>query len=41
VLPIPNDPALIGTAVYGQAAVLDAAAPAGVALTPGLQLTFG
>jgi hypothetical protein len=41
VLPVPNDPALIGTAVYGQAAVLDAAAPAGVALTPGLQLTFG
>jgi hypothetical protein len=41
VLPVPSDPALIGTTVFGQGGTLDAAAPQGIALTPALALVFG
>jgi len=40
-LPVPNDPALSGAAVFGQGAVIDPAAAFGVALTPGLAIVFG
>jgi hypothetical protein len=43
---IPNDPSLMGVALYGQVVVLDPAAPAfpefgGVALTRGVRMTLG
>jgi hypothetical protein len=38
---VPNDTALLGGAVFGQAGYLDAGAPAGVSLTEGIQVTIG
>lgn len=40
-LNVPNNPALFGVPIFGQAAVVDLAAPEWIALTPGLRLLFG
>jgi choice-of-anchor B domain-containing protein len=38
--PLPNNPALVGLKLFGQALALDAGAPSGVSMTGGLEITI-